>query len=132
MKKDISTLYSKKVMEHFSHPHNMGTIKDPSGIGRVGNAVCGDLMELQIKIAKKEGKEYIKEAKFQTFGCGAAIATSSMLTDMIVGKSLEEAEKVSNRTIVDSLDGLPPAKRHCSVLAEQALDAAIADYRKNN
>lgn len=132
MSKNISSLYSKKVMEHFSHPHNMGTIKNPSGCGRVGNPVCGDLMELQIKVEKKAGQEYIKEAKFQTFGCGAAIATSSMLTDMIVGKNLAELEKVSNQTIVHALDGLPPIKRHCSVLAEQALQKALADYRKKS
>lgn len=128
MAKNISSLYSKKVMDHFTHPHNMGTIKNPSGIGRVGNPVCGDLMELQIKVAKKEGKEIIKVAKFQTFGCGAAIATSSILTDMIIGKTLKQAKKVSNQTIVKSLDGLPPAKRHCSVLAEEALEKAITDY----
>ncbi|MCL5407514.1 MAG: iron-sulfur cluster assembly scaffold protein [Patescibacteria group bacterium] len=130
MSKNISSLYSKKVMEHFSHPRNMGTIKNPSGRGRVGNPVCGDLMELQIKVEKKAGKEYIKEAKFQTFGCGAAIATSSMLTDMIVGKDLKELKKISNQTIVESLDGLPPVKQHCSVLAEEALVKAIADYKK--
>ncbi|KKQ18284.1 MAG: hypothetical protein US94_C0027G0011 [Berkelbacteria bacterium GW2011_GWB1_38_5] len=132
MKKNISSLYSKKVMEHFTHPHNMGTIKNPSGKGRVGNPVCGDLMELQIKVEKKAGKEYIKEAKFQTFGCGAAIATSSMLTDMIVGKDLAKLGEVSNKSIVKSLDGLPPVKRHCSVLAEEALIKAVADYRKKD
>lgn len=130
MSKDISSLYSKKVMEHFSHPHNMGTIKNPSGKGRVGNPVCGDLMELQIKVAKKAGQEYITDAKFQTFGCGAAIATSSMLTDMIIGQKLNDLEKISNKTIIDSLDGLPPTKKHCSVLAEEALQRAVADYRE--
>jgi len=129
MAKNISSLYSKKVMEHFAHPHNMGVIKNPSGVGRVGNPVCGDLMELQIKIAKKAGKEYIKDAKFQTFGCGAAIATSSVLTDMIIGKNLSEIKKISNKAIIDSLDGLPPVKKHCSVLAEEALFKAIADYK---
>jgi len=126
---DLSNLYSKKVMEHFQNPHNMGEIKNPSGRGRVGNPVCGDLMELQIKIQKKEGKEIIKDAKFQTFGCGAAIATSSILTDMIIGKKIDEVLKVSNQTVTDALGGLPPAKRHCSVLAEEALKKAIADYR---
>lgn len=126
---DISSLYSKKVMEHFEEPHNMGQIKDPSGIGRVGNPTCGDVMELQVKIEKKAGKEVITDAKFQTFGCGAAIATSSMLTDMIIGKTIAEAKKVTNTTIVEALDGLPPAKRHCSVLAEEALDKALESYQ---
>lgn len=129
MSRDLSILYSKKVMDHFSNPHNMGTLKNPSGRGCVGNPVCGDLMELQIKVAKKNGKDYIRDAKFQTFGCGAAIATSSMLTDMIIGKNLDEVLKVSNATIAESLNGLPPTKRHCSVLAEEALRKAIADYR---
>jgi nitrogen fixation NifU-like protein len=119
-------------MAHFANPHNMGKIKNPSGIGRVGNPVCGDLMELQIKVGKKAGKEYIKDAKFQTFGCGAAIATSSVLTDMIIGKNLSELKKISNQAIVESLDGLPPVKRHCSVLAEEALKKALADYQKKN
>lgn len=126
---DISNLYSKKVMNHFSDPHNMGEIKNPSGKGRVGNPVCGDLMELQLKIENKKGKEIITDAKFKTFGCGAAIATSSMLTDLIIGKTIEEAKKVSNQVIVEALDGLPPIKRHCSVLAEEALEKAISDYK---
>lgn len=130
--KKISSLYSKKVMDHFSEPHNMGTLKNPSGRGRVGNPVCGDLVELQIKIAKRQGKEYIEDAKFQTFGCGAAIATSSILTDLIKGKTVDEALKISNKSIVESLDGLPPVKRHCSVLAEEALQKAVADYRKSS
>ncbi len=130
--KDISSLYSKKVMEHFVHPHNMGIIKNPSGRGRVGNPVCGDLMELQIKISKKGGKEIISDAKFQTFGCGAAIATSSMLTDLIIGKDIKEAEKISNKVIIESLDGLPPVKHHCSVLAEEALNNAIKSYREKS
>ncbi|HLB95297.1 MAG TPA: iron-sulfur cluster assembly scaffold protein [Patescibacteria group bacterium] len=127
---DISSLYSKKVMEHFARPHNMGKIKNPSGRGRVGNPVCGDLMELQIKVVKKKNQEYIEDAKFQTFGCGAAIATSSILTDLIKGKTIEEAEKISNRAIIESLGGLPPVKHHCSVLAEEALQKALEDYRK--
>lgn len=122
-------LYSKKVMEHFSKPHNMGTFEKPSGVGRVGNPVCGDLMELQIMVEKKAGLEYIQDAKFQTFGCGAAIATSSMMTDLIIGKTLEEAQKVSNNAVTEALGGLPPVKRHCSVLAEEALTKAIADYK---
>ncbi len=128
--KKISSLYSKKVMEHFSKPHNMGVIKNPSGRGRVGNSVCGDLMELQIKIEKKNGIEYIKDAKFQTFGCGAAIATSSVLTDMVIGKSIIEAKKITNQTVTKALGGLPPIKRHCSVLAQEALNRAIEDYKK--
>lgn len=127
----IDSLYSKKVMEHFKKPHNMGKLNKPSGVGRVGNPVCGDLMELQIKIEKNKDKEIITDAKFQTFGCGAAIATSSILTDMIIGKTLEEAQKVSNKAIIESLDGLPPVKRHCSVLAEEALEKAIKNYQEN-
>lgn len=128
---DISSLYSQKVMAHFAHPHNMGKLKNPSGRGRVGNPVCGDLMELQIKISTdKKNEEYIKDAKFQTFGCGAAIATSSMLTDLIIGKTLKEAIQITNRAVSEALDGLPPVKQHCSVLAEEALQAAIEDYRR--
>lgn len=129
---EIKDLYSKKVMEHFSHPHHMGTIKNASGKGRVGNPVCGDLMELQIKVGKRKGEEVITDAKFQTFGCGAAIATSSMLTDLIIGKTLKSAEKMSNKVIIEALDGLPPVKHHCSVLAEEALQKAIESYRKEH
>jgi len=127
--KKISILYSKKVMKYFSHPRNMGTMKNPSGRGRVGNPVCGDLMELQIKIEKKNGKEYITNAKFQTFGCGAAIATSSILTEMIISKEISEALKVSNKAIIKALGGLPLNKKHCSVLAKEALIRAIEDYK---
>ena len=127
---DISSMYSKKVMEHFQNPHNMGKIKNPSGVGRVGNPVCGDLMELQIKVIKKRGKEIISNAKFQTFGCGAAIATSSILTDMIIGKTIAEAQKISNKAVASALGGLPPIKQHCSVLAEEALVKALENYRK--
>jgi len=126
---EISSLYSKKVMDHFQKPHNMGKFENPSGVGRVGNPVCGDLMELQIMVEDKNGQEYIKDAKFQTFGCGAAIATSSIMTDMIIGKTLAEATKVTNRAVTDALDGLPPVKRHCSVLAEEALENALKDYK---
>ena len=117
-------------MEHFRRPHNLGEIKNPSGRGRVGNPVCGDLMELQLRIIKKSGQEYIQDAKFQTFGCGAAIASSSILTDMIKGKTLAQALKISNHSIIKSLGGLPPLKYHCSVLAREALEKAIADYKK--
>lgn len=120
----ISSLYSDKVMEHFKNPHNMGEIKNPSGVGRVGNPTCGDLMELQIKVENG----IITDAKFQTFGCGAAIATSSMITDLVIGKTIEEAKKISNQAVIEALDGLPPVKKHCSVLAEEALSKAIEDF----
>jgi len=117
-------------MDHFKNPHNMGEITNPSGKGRVGNPVCGDLMELQIKVEKKGDREVITDAKFQTFGCTAAIATSSILTDMIIGKTIDEALKVTNVVVIEALEGLPPVKKHCSVLAEEALQKAIADYQK--
>jgi len=128
---NISNLYSDKVMDHFKNPRHMGEIENPSGVGRVGNPVCGDLMELQIKVEKNAlGEDYISDAKFQTFGCTAAIATSSILTDLVIGKTIDEAMKVTNQAVVEALDGLPPVKRHCSVLAEEALQKAIEDYRK--
>jgi nitrogen fixation NifU-like protein len=116
--------YSEKVMEHFRNPHNVGDMEDPSGIGHVGNPVCGDIMEMYIKVKEN----VIVDAKFKTFGCGAAIATSSMVTDLVKGKTIEEALQIGNRTVVEALDGLPPAKLHCSVLAEDALKGAINDY----
>ena len=116
--------YSKKVMEHFQYPRNVGEMKDPNGIGHVGNPACGDIMELYIKV--KDDK--IIDAKFKTFGCGAAIATSSMVTEMVKGKTIEEALKITNRTVAEALDGLPPMKMHCSALAEDALKLAIEDY----
>ncbi|MEK6655915.1 MAG: Fe-S cluster assembly scaffold protein NifU [Nitrospirota bacterium] len=119
-------MYSEKVMEHFRHPRNVGEMDNPDGIGKVGNPVCGDIMELYIKV--KDG--VIVDAKFQTFGCGAAIATSSMVTELVKGKSLDEALKISNKTVAEALDGLPANKLHCSVLAEEALQAAIKDYKK--
>lgn len=132
----IEKLYSKKVMDHFMHPKNMGKISKPSGVGRVGNPVCGDVMELYLKIGKRKIKgkseNYIQDVRFQTFGCGAAIATSSMITEMIKGKSVAEAEKITNQEVTRKLDGLPPAKRHCSVLAEEALTKALADWRKKS
>ena len=118
--------YSKKVMEHFRNPRNVGVIKNPSGRGRVGNPICGDVMEIQIKV--KDGK--IVDAKFQTFGCGAAIATSSMVTELVKGKTIEEALKITNKTVAEALDGLPPIKLHCSLLAEDGLKAAIEDYQR--
>jgi len=119
-------VYSEQVMEHFRNPRNVGEIKDADGVGKVGNPVCGDIMELSIKV--KDGR--IDDAKFRTFGCGAAIATSSMVTELVKGKTIEEALEVSNKAVVEALGGLPPVKMHCSVLAEQALRSAIEDYRK--
>lgn len=120
--------YSKKVMEHFKNPRNVGEIKNADGIGHVGNPVCGDIMELYIKVKD----ERIIDAKFKTFGCGAAIATSSMVTELVKGKSVEEALKISNRAVAEALGGLPPIKMHCSVLAEEALRSAIDDYLKKS
>ena len=118
------TQYSEKVMEHFKNPRNVGEIENPDGVGHVGNPVCGDIMELYLRV--KDG--IITEAKFKTFGCGAAIATSSMVTEMVKGKSIEEALKISNRAVAEALGGLPPVKMHCSVLAEEALQSALEDY----
>jgi nitrogen fixation NifU-like protein len=125
---DPWSLYNDKVMEHFRNPRNVGEMENPDGVGRVGDPICGDVMELYIKV--KDGM--IVDAKFKTFGCAAAIATSSMVTDMVKGKSVEEALKMSNKAVVEALDGLPPAKVHCSVLAEDALKAAIENYLKNS
>ncbi|MFH1386389.1 MAG: Fe-S cluster assembly scaffold protein NifU [bacterium] len=118
--------YSNKVMEHFKNPHNVGEMENPDGIGHVGNPVCGDIMEMYIKVKDN----IITDVKFKTFGCGAAIATSSMATDMIKGKSLEEAISLTNKAVAEALGGLPPIKMHCSVLAEEAVKAAIDDYLK--
>lgn len=120
--------YSSKVMEHFNNPRNVGEIPDADGIGNVGNPVCGDIMRLYIKV--KDG--IIVDAKFKTFGCGAAIATSSMVTEMLKGKSVDEALKISNHAVAEALGGLPPIKMHCSVLAEEALRAALDDYYKKH
>ncbi len=117
--------YSEKVMEHFRSPRNVGEIPDASGIGNVGNPVCGDIMKLYIKV---DENEVISDAKFKTFGCGAAIATSSMVTELVKGKTVKEALKLSNRAVAEALGGLPPIKMHCSLLAEQALKSAIDDY----
>jgi len=118
--------YTEEVMKHFLEPHNVGTLQQPDGVGKVGNPVCGDIMELQIKV--EDGR--ITDAKFRTFGCGAAIATSSVLTDMVKGRTLVEALKITNEEVTEALGGLPARKRHCSVLAEEALNAAIKDYRE--
>jgi len=125
----ISQLYSKKVLDHLKKPHNLGEIKKPDGVATVGNPVCGDVMRLFLKIEKKKGQEYIKNIKFQTLGCGAAIATSSMITTLVKGKTLQQAEAISNQAVAEALGGLPPVKMHCSVLAAEALQKAIADYR---
>ena len=119
--------YSEKVMEHFAHPHNVGVIEDANGVGEVGNAKCGDIMRMYLKI-NDDG--IIEDVKFQTFGCASAIATSSIATDMIKGKPVEEALTLTNKAVVEALDGLPAVKIHCSVLAEQAVKAAVADYYK--
>ena len=120
------TAYSTKVMEHFREPHNVGIIENADGVGKVGNPVCGDIMELTIKV--DDG--VIANAMFRTFGCGAAIATSSMVTDMVKDKTIEEALKVTNAAVAEALGGLPSVKMHCSVLAEQALKLAIEDYER--
>ena len=117
-------LYTDTVMDHFLHPRNVGEIADADGVGEVGNAKCGDIMKMYLKI--KDDK--IEDVKFETFGCGSAIASSSMATEMIKGRSINEALALSNRAVVEALDGLPPAKLHCSVLAEQAVKAALSDY----
>ena len=119
-------LYSEKVMDHFMHPRNVGTIDDASGVGEVGNAKCGDIMKIYLKIEN----DIIVDVKFETFGCGSAIASSSMATEMIKGKSIKEALAISNKAVVEALDGLPTNKIHCSVLAEEAVKAAVEDYYK--
>ena len=121
-------MYTEKVMDHFKNPHNMGEISDADGVGTVGNPVCGDLMTIYIKV--KDNR--LEDIKFKTFGCGAAIATSSMTTDLAKGKTLEEAMKLSRADVADSLGGLPPVKMHCSNLAADALHAAIKDYYKKH
>lgn len=121
-------MYSEKVMDHFTNPRNVGEIADASGVGTVGNAKCGDIMRMYIKV--KDG--IITDCKFNTFGCGSAIATSSMATELIKGKPVEEALQLSNQAVVEALDGLPPQKIHCSVLAEEAVQAAVKDYYDKN
>ena len=117
--------YSEKVMDHFRNPRNVGEIENPDGVGRVGNPICGDVMEMYIKV----NNNTITDAKFKTFGCGAAIATSSMATELVIGKTIEEAKKITNKVVAEALDGLPAIKMHCSNLAEEALEAAINDYK---
>ena len=126
---NIKQLYSEKVLEHFRSPKNLGEMENPDGVATIGNPVCGDVMKMYIKIGKKNDKEFIKDIKFQTLGCGAAIATSSMATELVKGKSLQEAQEITNQTIADALEGLPPAKMHCSNLAAEALEKAIQNYQ---
>jgi nitrogen fixation protein NifU and related proteins len=122
--------YSKKVMQNFMNPKNLGEIKNADGIGKVGNPTCGDIMWLYIDVDKnKKGEEIIKDIKFKTFGCAAAIATSSMITQLAKGKTLEEAQKIGTKNVAESLQGLPPIKMHCSSMAERALKKAIEDYQ---
>jgi nitrogen fixation NifU-like protein len=118
--------YTEKVYEYFMNPKNMGRIDNPDGVSTVGNPVCGDVMKIYIKVKDN----VIEDIKFETFGCGAAIATSSVITELAKGKTLEEAEKISNKEVVDFLEGLPPIKKHCSLLAEEGLKAAIKDFRE--
>lgn len=119
-------VYSEKVMEHFANPHNVGVIEDANGIGEIGNAKCGDIMKMYLKIEN----DIITDVKFKTYGCASAIATSSIATDLIKGQPISEALKLTNKAVVEALDGLPAVKIHCSVLAEQAIKAALADYYK--
>ena len=121
------TLYSDKVMDHFRNPRNVGVLEDANGVGEVGNPVCGDIMKMYLKI---NDDEIIEDVKFETFGCGSAIASSSMATELIKGKSVEEALSLTNKAVAEALDGLPAHKMHCSVLAEEAIKSAIDDYNK--
>lgn len=121
-------MYTEKVMDHFTNPRNMGELEDASGIGTVGNAKCGDIMRVYLKIEN----DIIEDVKFKTFGCGAAVATSSMATELVKGKTIEEAMHVTNQVVMESLDGLPRQKVHCSLLAEEAIHAALWDYAEKN
>ncbi len=123
-------MYSEKVMDHFTNPRNVGEIENASGVGTVGNAKCGDIMRIYLDI--DEESQVIRDCKFKTFGCGAAVATSSMATELVIGKTIEEAMKVTNKAVMEALDGLPPVKVHCSLLAEEAIHAALWDYATKN
>ena len=123
-------MYSEKVMDHFQHPRNVGEIENASGVGTVGNAKCGDIMRMYLDI--DEDTKIIKECKFKTFGCGAAVATSSMATELVKGKTIYEALEVTNKAVMEALDGLPPVKVHCSLLAEEAIHAALWDYAEKH
>lgn len=122
-------MYSEKVMDHFNNPRNVGEIENPSGVGTVGNAKCGDIMRMYFDI---DEQGIIQDVKFKTFGCGAAVATSSMATELVKGKTVQEALKVTNQAVMEALDGLPPVKVHCSLLAEEAIHAALWDYAQKN
>lgn len=122
-------MYSDKVMDHFQNPRNVGEIEDASGVGTVGNAKCGDIMRIYLDI---DENQIIKDVKFKTFGCGAAVATSSMATEMVKGKTVQEAMEVTNKAVMEALDGLPPVKVHCSLLAEEAIHAALWDYAQKH
>ena len=122
-------MYSEKVMDHFNNPRNMGEIEDASGVGTVGNAKCGDIMRIYLDV---DENGIIRDVKFKTFGCGAAVATSSMATELVKGKSIQEAMKVTNKAVMEALDGLPPVKVHWSLLAEEAIHAALWDYAQKN
>ncbi|MBQ6833355.1 MAG: Fe-S cluster assembly scaffold protein NifU [Lachnospiraceae bacterium] len=123
-------MYSEKVMDHFQNPRNVGEIEGASGVGTVGNAKCGDIMRIYLDI--DDETRVIKDCKFKTFGCGAAVATSSMATELVIGKTIGEAMKVTNKAVMEALDGLPPVKVHCSLLAEEAIHAALWDYAEKN
>ncbi len=122
-------MYTEKVMDHFQHPRNVGEIENPSGMGTVGNAKCGDIMRIYLDI---DDNQVIRDVKFKTFGCGAAVATSSMATEMVKGKTVQEAMAGTNKAVCEALDGLPPVKVHCSLLAEEAIHAALWDYAQKN
>ncbi|MBP3420886.1 MAG: Fe-S cluster assembly scaffold protein NifU [Lachnospiraceae bacterium] len=122
-------MYSEKVMDHFTHPRNVGEIENPSGVGTVGNAKCGDIMRMYLDI---DEAGTIRDVKFKTFGCGAAVATSSMATELVKGKTVQEALQVTNKAVCEALDGLPPVKVHCSLLAEEAIHAALWDYAEKH
>ena len=122
-------MYTEKVMDHFNNPRNMGELENPSGVGTVGNAKCGDIMRMYLDI---DDTGVIQDVKFKTFGCGAAVATSSMATELVKGKKIQEALEVTNKTVMEALDGLPPVKVHCSLLAEEAIHAALWDYAQKN
>ena len=123
-------MYSEKVMDHFSNPRNVGEISDANAVGQVGNPKCGDIMKIYMKI--NDDTKVIEDVKFKTFGCGAAVATSSMATELVKGKNIQEAMKVTNKAVMEALDGLPPVKVHCSLLAEEAIHAALWDYAEKN
>lgn len=122
-------MYTEKVMEHFNNPRNVGELENPSGVGTVGNAKCGDIMRIYLDI---DENHVIKDCKFKTFGCGAAVATSSMATELVIGKTIQEAIEITNKSVMEALDGLPPVKVHCSLLAEEAIHAALWDYATKN